>query len=37
MTLTDDSAMAAAAMTGDSNHANAGSSTPAAIGMPAVS
>ena len=36
MTLTDDSAIAAAAMTGDSSHPNTGYSTPAAIGMPAV-
>ena len=36
MTLTDDSAIAAAATTGDSSHPKNGYSTPAASGMPAT-
>ena len=36
MTDTEESAMAAAAMTGDSSQPNAGYSTPAAMGMPAT-
>jgi hypothetical protein len=36
MTLTDDSAMAAAAMIGESNSPNTGYSTPAATGTPAA-
>jgi hypothetical protein len=36
MTLTEDSAIAAAAMIGDSNIPKTGYSTPAAIGTPAA-
>jgi hypothetical protein len=36
MTLTDDRAIAAAAIIGDSSQPNAGYKRPAAMGMPAV-